>query len=100
MRARLGSWMRKMSSTVSRDKFQHAKTYKVIVSRILDISTDSFNNYSPLPLPYLAGAGRVKKFQDGESIDPDYCRNEILNSALMKNFLSLLGLKSIGRVLA
>jgi hypothetical protein len=33
---------------------------------ILDISLDNFNNFTPLTPPMGAGAGRVKKFQDGE----------------------------------
>lgn len=35
------------------------------VCNILDIPDDAVNNYKPLPLPEMVGAGRVKPFRAG-----------------------------------
>ncbi|KAF1948151.1 hypothetical protein CC80DRAFT_556625 [Byssothecium circinans] len=36
------------------------------ISRILDIPLSSINNFSPLPIPVLGGAARVKRFREDE----------------------------------
>ncbi|KAL6832048.1 hypothetical protein V8C40DRAFT_237730 [Trichoderma camerunense] len=58
----------------SEDRLQD-ETQKQLVSAILGLDDDQLTNSKPLPLPRMAGAGRVKRFRNGT---PD---NNAVNSS-------------------